>query len=103
VSFMSFFDSIRRFWVLQRVLAIIAVVLWAYLLWSGYDLCYGKGAAPPNHGQLQLYLQGPAVGLGVAILFAAVAKKVPLTLAWAIFAAEVFAFIWVCSMWGGGM
>jgi hypothetical protein len=60
-----------KFWSARRILATIAGVPWGYLVWSGYDLCYGPnvhaGPGYPNKGQEGLYLMVPSTGLLVGI------------------------------------
>jgi hypothetical protein len=92
-----------RFWILQRVLAIIATAPWVYLLWSGYDLCFRKGAASPNRQQLSLYVYGPAAGLAVATIFVVIARRVPAAIAWVVCVILFVAFFWLFGMWGGGI
>jgi hypothetical protein len=96
--------TIRRgFWIQQRVVAMIALLPWVYLLWSGYDLCFGSGAQSPNQQQLRFYLGIPIVGCAVAVILMSIAHKVPIALVWLIFVIQLLAFLWVFSRWGGGL
>lgn len=61
----------------SRLPAALSIAPWAYFLWSGYDLCYGRATTPPNSGQLHLYVVAPAVGTAVAVVLLAFAHKTP--------------------------
>src|ERR1700678_1358547 len=71
---------VPNFWSFRRILATIAVVPWAYLLWSGYDLCFGPHAQAvtgyPNQGQVHLYVVLPAAGLVIALALFVLANRV---------------------------
>ena len=92
-----------RFWIIQRILATVAAAPWVYLLWSGYDLCFGKRAVPPNQQQLQFYVYEPAAGLAVSIIFVIVARRVPPAVAWVVCVILLLIVLWLISMWGGGI
>jgi hypothetical protein len=96
-----------NFWSLRRILATITGVPWAYLVWSGYDLCYGSHAQAvpgyPNQAQLHLYVLTPAIGLIVSIALLALANKIPIWLEWIVFCIQFVALVLVLAMWGGGI
>jgi hypothetical protein len=96
-----------KFWSVRRILTTVAGAPWAYLVWSGYDLCYGPYAhsvtGPPNKGQVILYVIVPATGLLVALALIVLANKIPLWIEWIAFGIHLLALIFVLMMWGGGM
>jgi hypothetical protein len=96
-----------KFWSVRRILATIAAVPWAYLVWSGYDLCYGPHVQTvvgyPNQGQVRLYVVIPAIGLFVSIGLLALANKVPVWLEWIIFCIQFLALFPVLAIWSGGV
>jgi hypothetical protein len=100
-------QSNLNFWSLRRILATIASVPWAYLAWSGYDLCYGPHvqAVPgyPNQAQLHLYILIPAIGLTASIALLALANKIPIWLEWIVFSIQFLALVPVLAMWSGGI
>ena len=93
----------QRFWVKQRVVALIALLPWIYLLWSGCDLCFGSGAASPNAQQLRFYVVTPLVGCALAVIVISIAHKISVALEWVIFVIQMAAFLWVFGRWGGGV
>jgi hypothetical protein len=87
----------------SRLPAALAIAPWAYFLWSGYDLCYGPSATPPNSGQVHLYVVAPAVGTAVALVVLALAHKIPQWLGWVFLVVEIMALLVVILPWGGGV
>lgn len=83
--------------------ATLAILPWGYFLWSGYDLCYGSGAAPPNIGQVRLYVVAPAVVTAVGFILLALARKMPQWLSWTFFAVQILALLPLIAFWGGGI
>jgi len=85
----------------------ISIVPWAYLAWSGYDLCYGPRISTvpgyPNQGQLHLYVVTPVVGLVANVALFAIANKVPVWLHSIVVSIQVLALVMVLAMWGGGI
>jgi hypothetical protein len=97
----------RKIWSPQRILASIACVPWAYLAWSGYDLCYGARvhATPgyPNEGQIHLYVIEPLIGLFVSIAILVIANKLPTPASVVLFCFQWLALLPVILPWGGGI
>jgi hypothetical protein len=87
----------------SQLRAALAVAPWLYFLWSGYDLCYGPRATPPNSQQVHLYIVAPAVGAVVGLLLLASAQKTPRWLGWLFFFLQIFALIPIMGLWGGGI
>jgi hypothetical protein len=87
----------------SRLPAALAIAPWAYFLWSGYDLCYGRGAMPPNSGQVHLYVVAPAIGTTVAVVLLALAHKTPRWLGWGFFVVQILALVVIILPWGGGI
>jgi hypothetical protein len=92
-----------KFLVKQRVVALIALLPWIYLVWSGCDLCFGSGAPSPNAQQLRFYVVTPLVGCTLAVIVVYIAHKIPVVLKWVIFVIQMAAFLWVFGRWGGGV
>jgi hypothetical protein len=96
-----------RFWSVRRILATIAIVPWAYLVWSGCDFYYGARihAVPgfPNQGQFHLYVVAPTVGLLVGLALFALANWIPIWLEWSCFSIQIIALIPVLAPWSGGI
>jgi hypothetical protein len=97
----------RKFWSGQRILASIACAPWAYLAWSGYDLCYGPSArivaGHPNEGQVHLYVVEPLIGLVISVAIFIVANKLPKLASAVIFCFQSLALIPVVMPWSGGI
>lgn len=96
-----------KFWSVRRILATVADVPWAYLVWSGYDLCYEPYAhavtGAPNKGQVKLYVIGPATGLLAGLALIVLANRIPLWMGRIAFGIQILTLILVLIMWGGGM
>jgi len=96
-----------KFLSIRRILPTVAGVPWAYLVWSGYDLCYGPYAravtGPPNKGQVSFYMIVPATGLLVGLSLIVLANKIPLWIEWIALGIQLLALLLVLMMWGGGM
>ena len=93
-----------KFWSGQRILGSIACAPWAYLAWSGYDLCYGPSARiDPNEGQVQLYVVEPLIGLVISIAIFIVANRLPKLASAVIFCFQSLALIPVVMPWSGGI
>lgn len=92
---------------MRRVLAAMAGLPWAYLIWSGYDLCYGSHvrAVPgyPNSGQVHLYIVVPLIGFLVSVAFFVLANRIPMRAGAIVFCLECVALLPVLGMWGGGI
>jgi hypothetical protein len=97
----------RKFWSAQRILASIACAPWAYLAWSGYDLCYGPRVHTvpgyPNEGQVHLYVVEPLIGLLVSMAIFIVANKLPKVVSAVIFCFQLLALLPVVLPWTGGI
>jgi hypothetical protein len=96
-----------NFWSVRRILATIAGLPWAYLVWSGYDLCYGPHvqAVPgyPNAGQMHLYIVVPLIGFVVSAALFAFANKIRMWAGAIVFCLQWLTLIPVLGMWGGGV
>jgi len=99
--------KLSKFWSARRIAATIAGAPWAYLLWAGYDLCYGPQARVmagyPNSGQVHLYIVAPFIGLIVSIAFFVLANKIPIWAAAIIFCLEVLSLLPLLGLWGAGI
>jgi hypothetical protein len=97
----------KRVWSGQRILAAIAVIPWAYLLWIGYEFCYGPRVqhmpVVPNRSQIHLYVVTPAVGFAISLALLFVANKLPLWIEVILFIIQLVALVPVLGMWGGGV
>lgn len=97
----------EKFLRMRRILASVAVVPWACLLWSGYDLCYGPGvrAVPgyPNEGQVHLYVVFPFIGLVICVALLVLAIKIPTWQVVFAFCVEILALLPLVFFWGGGV
>jgi hypothetical protein len=87
--------------------ASIACAHWAYLAWSGYDLCYGPRVHTvpgyPNEGQVHLYVVEPLIGLLISIAIFIVANKLSTLAAAVIFCFQLLALLRVVLLWTGGI
>jgi hypothetical protein len=96
-----------NFWSLRRILATIASLPWAYLVWSGYNLCYGPHvlavAGYPNAGQVHSYIVVPLIGFLVGVILFALANKIPMWAGALVFCLQCLTLIPVLGMWGGGV
>jgi hypothetical protein len=101
------FEQSRNFWSAQRILASIACAPWAYLAWSGYDLCYGPSVHTvpgyPNEGQVQLYVVEPLLGLLISFAIFTFANKLPAVASGVIFCFQLLALLPVVLPWTGGI
>jgi hypothetical protein len=97
----------QNFWSVRRILATIAGLPWAYLVWSGYDLCYGPRVREvlgyPNAGQVHLYIVVPLIGFLVSVALFALANKIRMWAGAIVFCLQWLALIPVLGMWGGGV
>jgi hypothetical protein len=96
-----------RFWSVQRILTTIAILPWAYLVWSGCEFYYGARvhAVPgfPNQGQFHLYVMAPSIGLLVGLALFVLANKIPGWLERTCFFIQFVALVPVLAIWGGGI
>jgi hypothetical protein len=96
-----------KFWSARRILATITGVPWAYLVWSGYDLCYGPHVRVvpgyPNPGQVHLYVAVPLIGFLVSIAVFVLANKIPIWVGAIVFCLQVLVLLPVLGMWAGGV
>ena len=96
-----------RFLSARRILPTIACVPWAYLVWSGYDLCYRRNVRVvpgyPNPGQVHLYVVVPLIGFLVSFGVFVFANKVPTWVGAIVFCLQFLALLPVLGMWGGGV
>ena|SRR5216684_511405 len=96
-----------KFWSARRILATIAGVPWAFLVWSGYDLCYGSHVRVvpgyPNPGQVHLYVVVPVIGFLVSVAAFVFANKTPTWVGAFVFCLQLLALLPVIGMWGGGV
>jgi hypothetical protein len=86
-----------------RLPAALSLVPWVYFLWSGYDLCCGRGELPPNRGQVQLYVVAPAIGVAIGAILLVLAPRIPGRLRWLFFAAQLAALMPLVGAWTGGI
>jgi hypothetical protein len=97
----------RKFWTARRILTSVGCMPWAYLVWSGYDLCYGSSVHPvpgyPNQGQVHLYVVAPIIGLLISIAAYVVANRIPTWAAALAFCVEFLALFPLIALWGGGI
>jgi hypothetical protein len=99
--------DLLKLWSVRRIVAAIAVVPWAYLACSGYDLCYGPHvravAGYPNQAQVNIYVILPLVAIVVSIALTVLANRIPIWVASIAFCIQVFGLIPVLALWSGGI